>query len=107
MTSTGWALLLAGIQFALVILLAADKWVHGVTGSNSIANRLESVEKTTKLNTDAIEKANERLSEKMSEIQSGIGSIQLQQARTEEHLRSTDRDIQNLQRYVGSRLNGV
>lgn len=53
--------LLAGINLCLVILLAADRWVHKVTGATPLEGRIMALE-------SQIAKGNERFSEKMSEL---------------------------------------
>lgn len=69
--------LLAGINLCLVILLAADRWVHKLTGATPLEARVLALE-------SQIAKGNERFSEKMSEL-----TIYLEARRSEtEHLRS-------------------
>lgn len=53
--------LLAGINLCLVILLAADRWVHRVTGPTSLEGRVKLLE-------DAITHANIRFSDKMTDL---------------------------------------
>lgn len=53
--------LLAGINLCLVILLAADKWVHRVTGPSSLEARVKMLEET-------MNHANIRFSDKMSDL---------------------------------------
>lgn len=81
--------MLAGIQSAIIVLLAADRWVHKVTGKQSLESRIGDVEA-------AVETANEKLSVTLSKIQTGIVEIQVLQARQDEHLNATDRRVEEL-----------
>jgi hypothetical protein len=74
--------LLAGVNLIIVVLLAADKWVHRVTGKAPLESRVETLEKQ-------LEDGNSRLSEKFSAIQSKFGQIDigLTEMRTELRLR--------------------
>lgn len=96
MNPTSAAFLLAGIQLTLIVLLSADRWVHRLTGPTSLEGRIKALE-------DVIPSANARLSQKMSDLQKGIGEIQLTQARQDEHLKATDRAVVTLQSYVNGR----
>lgn len=53
--------LLATLNLCFVILLAADRWVHRVTGRPSLEARVASLE-------DTIMKANIRFSDKMTDL---------------------------------------
>lgn len=61
MTSLTASLIAMGIQSGLVIALAADKWVHKVTGATPLEGRIAQIEKL-------IENGNARSSKKASEL---------------------------------------
>lgn len=81
------------VQSLLLVLVIGDKWVHGVTGKKPLEARVGDLEKR-------FEDGNTKLSDKLSEIQKGIGEIQITQARQDEHLRATDRDVVNIQAVI-------
>lgn len=75
-------LVASGIQFGLVALLAADKWVHKVTGATPIEGRVKDLEIT-------LTRANIRFSDKMSELTTYL------EARRQEH-ETLARDVASL-----------
>lgn len=81
------------VQSVLLLIVVGDKWVHGVTGKAPLEARIGDLEKR-------FEDGNTRLSHKLSEIQNGIGAIQILQARQDEHLQATDRDVVNIQAVI-------
>ena len=72
--------LLAGVNLIIVVLLAADKWVHRVTGKAPLESRVEDLE-------HQMDSANSRLSEKFSEIQTRMGALDVRLAEINTELR--------------------
>lgn len=96
MTMAVW---LAIAQAVIILLLAADRWFHRVTGEAPLEARVTTLE-------SAIDLANVRLSKTLSEIQKGIGEIQVLQGRQDEHLKAIDRSIVTLEQWR-DRLRGA
>lgn len=89
MTPLAIMLVGSGIQSGLVVLLAADKWVHKVTGPTTLEGRIAAVEST-------ITKANVRFSDKMSEL-----TVYLEARRTyDENTRQLVAEIQGELRFI-------
>ena len=81
--------ILAGLQGGLFVLLAVDRWVHRVTGKQSLESRMTTVE-------EKITKASGKLSDEFGKIQKGIIDIQIMQAQQEQHLRGTDMRLDDI-----------
>jgi predicted nuclease with TOPRIM domain len=96
------AAILGCMNIAAIVLLTVDRWVHRVTGKAPMESRLGEVEQKVKdlqkELKDTFAAANDGLSRKLSEIQRGIGEIQLVQARQDEHFKATDRRVDRLEK---------
>lgn len=87
--------LLAVVQAVIIVLLTIDRWVHRVTGKQSLESRLGEVEKR-------LESASETFSEKWGLIQKGMGDIQICQREQEQHLKYTDREVVDLRARINN-----
>ncbi len=76
------AVYLALVQAAIIVLLGLDRWVHRVTGKESIEARVISLERR-------MDKASKMLSDEFGKVQ--VGLIQM-----EAHLRYTDQRLEDL-----------
>lgn len=88
------------VQSVLLLIVVGDKWVHGITGKAPLEARIGELEKR-------FEDGNTRLSEKLSDIQRGIGAIQVLQGRQDEHLMATDREVVNIQAVIRQWKNAI
>jgi len=61
MTGLAATLIATGVQSGLIVLLAADKWVHRLTGPTSLEGRIKALE-------DRLNAGDERASKKASEL---------------------------------------
>ncbi len=93
------ALVLSGVQAAIIVLLAVDRWVHQVTGKQSIESRVTVVE-------EKLTRASDKLSDEFGKIQAGIIDIQIAQAQQEQHLKGTDTRLDDLRLRV-DRFHGI
>jgi len=83
------AVYLALVQAAVIVLLAADRWVHKVTGKASLEARVTALELK-------LAAASQEFSKKWGEIQAGIGRIEMLQGRQDEHFKATDQRVEDL-----------
>lgn len=88
-----WPVIMWIVQSVLLLIVVGDKWVHGVTGKKPLEARITDLEKR-------FSDGDTKLSEKLNDIQKGIGAIQILQARQDEHLQATDRDVVNIQAVI-------
>ncbi len=76
------AIYLALVQAAIIVLLGLDRWVHRVTGKESLEARVIQLE-------GRMNKASKMLSEEFGKVQVGL-------IRMEEHLRYSDQRLEDL-----------
>ncbi len=91
--------ILAGLQGGLFVLLAVDRWVHRVTGKQSLEARMTTVE-------EKITRASGKLSDEFGKIQAGLLLIQISQAQQDQHLKGTDMRLDDLRTRV-DRFHGL
>lgn len=82
--------ILALVSIVATVLLSVNAWVQHVTGKKSLDTRVADLEEKLRI-------ASVRFSEKWGEIQTGLGSVEVTQARQEEHFKATDARVTRLE----------